>query len=977
MSRLIQIADWSGEKRANVVFVHGLGGHPYDTWRRSPNDDTFWPLWLAEDVKGLSVFSFGYISPATNWLGTAMPLLDEAANALRLLLNDPRLREGSIVFVCHSLGGLIVKQILRAANEQRSNPEAADFLARVRQVVFIATPHTGSGKATLIEKLGFLAWGSDSARDLVANKPELRDLNFGYRILARERKDQLRHLSYYEMVNTFFGRIVEPDSADPGLPDCTPTPIREDHITIAKPRRRDELVYAETRNFISRLAPEPIGSVQLRTYPLEPFKMEWSWSQFVPRLIRIGAIGLVAAGIWLGVPRLHAMYSAIFTTQEQVSQTRSKVEETRLNTAEILRIVAEKEGVPLDTLRAILKEMGEAATTTDSGEIGRLLTKKAGEFKALTERLNRLTDADPEVKGLRLSAADALKEGRFTDADSYLASAEARDLSGLADLEAMARKKRLSAAETRAQRASAAMLRTNPAAYREAAEHYAEATRIAIAADPMVARDYEREQGNTLVALGSEFGQNQPLHEAIDHFRRLLAATERASTPLDWAHAQNNLGFALWRLGEQESGTGALDEAVRAFRDALQELTREKVPTEWANVLNNLGLALWRIGEREGGAEKLEEAAASYREALKERTRERLPVEWAETQSNLGMALARLGQRQSGTETLEQSVAAYREALKVRTREKSPFDWALTQNDLGFTLVELGQRESSNDKLLQAVSIYRDVVKEKTRQRFPLDWAMAQTNLAIALVLVGQREAKFEKLDEAAAILREALEERTRDRVPLDWAATQVALGGTLAFIGNREGSTEKLNEAVVCYREALKEYTRERHPPNWAATQVFLGATLTMLGEKEAGTGKLQEAVVAFKEALQEYTRERFPRLWAVTQTSLGDALRTIGLRESGIEKLQEAAFAYREALKETTRERAPLDWAKVQNALGLTLCGLGERESGTENLEGGVATLREAMKVQTPDLAPEQFNSLQNVIDSCTHLIDQRRKT
>ena len=119
MSRLIQIADWSGEKRANVVFVHGLGGHPYDTWRRSRTDDTLCPLWLAEDVKGLSVFSFGYISPATNWLGTAMPLLDEAANELRLLLNDPRLRDGSTVFGCHSLGGLIVKQILRAANEQR------------------------------------------------------------------------------------------------------------------------------------------------------------------------------------------------------------------------------------------------------------------------------------------------------------------------------------------------------------------------------------------------------------------------------------------------------------------------------------------------------------------------------------------------------------------------------------------------------------------------------------------------------------------------------------------------------------------------------------------------------------------------------------------------------------------------------------------------------------------------------------------
>jgi hypothetical protein len=59
MSSLIKIADWSGEKRSNVVFVHGLGGHPYDTWRAAPDDDTFWPLWLAEDIKGLSVYTLG------------------------------------------------------------------------------------------------------------------------------------------------------------------------------------------------------------------------------------------------------------------------------------------------------------------------------------------------------------------------------------------------------------------------------------------------------------------------------------------------------------------------------------------------------------------------------------------------------------------------------------------------------------------------------------------------------------------------------------------------------------------------------------------------------------------------------------------------------------------------------------------------------------------------------------------------------
>jgi hypothetical protein len=122
----------------------------------------------------------------------------------------------------------------------------------------------------------------------------LRDLNFGYRELAKTRSNDLRHLVYHEMVDTLLGRIVNPDSADHGLPDCKPTPIREDHITIAKPRRRGELVYAETKSFISKLASEPSAVGELLSYPVEPFKIDWSWQKVVPKLVRVAAAVLFA-----------------------------------------------------------------------------------------------------------------------------------------------------------------------------------------------------------------------------------------------------------------------------------------------------------------------------------------------------------------------------------------------------------------------------------------------------------------------------------------------------------------------------------------------------------------------------------------------------------------------------------------------------------------------------------------------------------
>ena len=62
----VKVADWAKTPRANIIFVHGLGGHAYDTWRRAPDDNSFWPLWLAEDVEGISVWTLAYAAPASN-----------------------------------------------------------------------------------------------------------------------------------------------------------------------------------------------------------------------------------------------------------------------------------------------------------------------------------------------------------------------------------------------------------------------------------------------------------------------------------------------------------------------------------------------------------------------------------------------------------------------------------------------------------------------------------------------------------------------------------------------------------------------------------------------------------------------------------------------------------------------------------------------------------------------------------------------
>ena len=114
MSELIPVANTDQAGRVgDVVFVHGLGGNPREYWMADKDKpETFWPAWLGEDVPGVGVWSLGYDAAKFKWQGSPMPLYDRAQHALALLDTDG-IGEWPIVFVTHSMGGLLVKQMIR------------------------------------------------------------------------------------------------------------------------------------------------------------------------------------------------------------------------------------------------------------------------------------------------------------------------------------------------------------------------------------------------------------------------------------------------------------------------------------------------------------------------------------------------------------------------------------------------------------------------------------------------------------------------------------------------------------------------------------------------------------------------------------------------------------------------------------------------------------------------------------------------
>lgn len=252
MSKLEKIAEARCLKRGSVVFVHGLGGDWRETWCSDVAKQAFWPQWLATEFGDLDFYSVSYDAAVSRWSGRAMYLPDRAKNIMERVLAEPRLAEGSLTFVGHSLGGLIIKELMRTAeSESRFREEARSLASRVRKVAFLGTPHSGAGLATLGDRLRILINPSAATASLVRNDPNLRSLNNWYKGWAQE--NGVLHLVLTETLPLrLFGLVVPADSSDPGISGAVPIPVDDDHFTICKPSNRDDEVYVHMRGFIAK-----------------------------------------------------------------------------------------------------------------------------------------------------------------------------------------------------------------------------------------------------------------------------------------------------------------------------------------------------------------------------------------------------------------------------------------------------------------------------------------------------------------------------------------------------------------------------------------------------------------------------------------------------------------------------------------------------------------------------------------------------
>ncbi|ERE85011.1 protein SERAC1 isoform X4 [Cricetulus griseus] len=252
--------------KADVLFIHGLMGAAFKTWRQHDSKraltenvvvdenryTTCWPkTWLAKDCPALRIISVEYDTSLSDWRARC-PMERKSiafrSNELLSKLRAAGVGDRPVIWISHSMGGLLVKKMLLEASRK---PELSALINNTRGMIFYSVPHHGSRLAEYSVNIRYLLFPSLEVKELSKDSPALKKLQDDFVEFAKDKNFQV--LNFVETQPTFIGRmiklhIVPVESADLGIGDLIPVDVN--HLDICKPKTKDAFLYQRTLQFI-------------------------------------------------------------------------------------------------------------------------------------------------------------------------------------------------------------------------------------------------------------------------------------------------------------------------------------------------------------------------------------------------------------------------------------------------------------------------------------------------------------------------------------------------------------------------------------------------------------------------------------------------------------------------------------------------------------------------------------------------------
>ncbi|KAK6350003.1 hypothetical protein TWF696_006255 [Orbilia brochopaga] len=163
----------------DIILVHGLGGDPFKTWTHSNGKKDTGVLWprdlLPREIPEVRILSYGYDTKVTSWFeGATSNMIHHHSETMVSRLHNFRSRkidgknstERPIIWIGHSLGGILIKRALIYSNScgVDHNERLRSIKVSTQGILFMGTPHMGSD---------LVKWGS-LARKLLSFFPGMR-----------------------------------------------------------------------------------------------------------------------------------------------------------------------------------------------------------------------------------------------------------------------------------------------------------------------------------------------------------------------------------------------------------------------------------------------------------------------------------------------------------------------------------------------------------------------------------------------------------------------------------------------------------------------------------------------------------------------------------------------------------------------------------------------------------------------------------
>ncbi|EXL39953.1 hypothetical protein FOCG_17455 [Fusarium oxysporum f. sp. radicis-lycopersici 26381] len=246
-----EIYQLHGDIDVDIVAVHGLNGSANKTWTDSATGYCWLEDLLPESIPRCRVMTFGYDSKLafSKSQSGVEAFAQDLLNRLRVVRSssEASARNRPLVFIAHSLGGIVVKKALIIAHN--GSEVYIPILKSTTGIVFLGTPHRGSDLVPwgilLSNLVRVTSIGRNIRKELLHTLSKDSDTLMEISKQFLQRATSLRIMSFVEQqVESPLTTLVVPEySAVMGLPNETVLPMNAHHRGLTRFLRKTDQNY--------------------------------------------------------------------------------------------------------------------------------------------------------------------------------------------------------------------------------------------------------------------------------------------------------------------------------------------------------------------------------------------------------------------------------------------------------------------------------------------------------------------------------------------------------------------------------------------------------------------------------------------------------------------------------------------------------------------------------------------------------------